>query len=211
MKRELKQKLSEPVATLIKKYGRGIMKSYAGEKYKDWFDDFEEHVKQEESLIATQMDNFLKNDSDYERVLNYEKIPSCSSIAVSEYQGLTKEFRDSVIGLQYMVEIRPPAQSMPAYYCILCNYITTSWEVHCSILRHCIAYFMKHYKSIYECVALESSNEQRFRKSLTLAKANVLQLEGYLAKLHTVILLKAESEDSFIAINSNIAERIGNI
>jgi hypothetical protein len=48
------------------------------------------------------------------------------------------------LGMQYMLEIWTPSRKVtPVYYCILCEYLVTNWTVHCTILKHCVAYLVR--------------------------------------------------------------------
>ncbi len=70
---------------------------------------------------------------------------------------------------------------------------------------------MKHYNSVYECVLLESSSEEEFRRVLALAREKVLLLEGRQARLCHVVQLLADQSDVFVAVNGRIAKAIGKI
>lgn len=68
---------------------------------------------------------------------------------------------------------------------------------------------MKHYKSVFECILLESSAEDEFRRAMTMARDKVLMLEGRGMRVMHVIQIHGKTDDVFVPINAKIAKSIG--
>uniref|UniRef100_A0A914VN93 C2H2-type domain-containing protein n=1 Tax=Plectus sambesii TaxID=2011161 RepID=A0A914VN93_9BILA len=205
-----KGSIIEEARQLMDRQGRGRLRTYAGQRFQEWPEEQPETAELEEQLVMDKMELlFAENHSADEFPLKYDIIPSRRSIANHDFDRMKGESGKSMIGMQYMLEIWAPSRRVtPVYYCILCDYLVTNWTVHCTILKHCVCYLIKHYNSVYECVLFESAAEDEFRRALTMARDKVLMLEGRSMRIEHVIELHTKDDDVFVPINATIAKRI---
>lgn len=210
---KVEKELQEEARNAVVRFGKGKIKTVKDTNvwkghYSNLLTIDEERESFEHFAMQNQIDyvfNCLKV-----KELKIDILPLGWSSANKEYDSMSRERRQRMVGLNHLVEMWAPSRRVIAvWYCSLCDLLTTDYTKHCDADDHTLLYMETTYKEAYAKMLLDVDSVDQLKSLLKTARSKMAKFEERSGRVKFVVQIhKLREVDSFSVVNAQIAKQI---